>query len=165
MPNSNFHTREQGTNRLGFIRLFTMIEIGLGCTAAPRFQTPQELAVDRSVRTDAAWATAVLKKAGECNPDSQWVFRPTRSTIKQDARALVLFGTEAAAAKDADDKKEAQAKIKRRRLRTLIGSAREKAAALKAVASATADAKTLRGTALSVESFAHRISFFVGSRH
>jgi len=69
--------------------------------------TPRELVVHESVGAEAAWATTVLKKAGDSmeNPSSRWTFRPNRAGIKSEAQALVLFGEETAAAKDVDDKK------------------------------------------------------------
>ena len=68
------------------------------------------------------------------------------------------FGTEAAAAKDADEKKSVKDKIKRRTLRAALAGPAGKAAAKKKVASAKDKAKTLRGTGLSVESFARTIA-------
>ena len=125
-------------------------------------KTRRELVVDGSVGTDAAWATAVLKKAGDSseNPTSHWIFRPTRREIKSERRAVVLFGTEAAAAKDADEKKSAKDKIKRRELRAKFAPPAAKVAAKKKVASAGAKAKTLRGSGLSVESFARTVAIF-----
>ena len=84
-----------------------------------------------------------------------------RSAIKHAPTALVVFGTEAAAAKDADKKKSAKDKIKRRRFRAAYAPPAAKAAAKKKVASATADAKALRGTGHSVESFARTIAHFL----
>ena len=126
-------------------------------------KTRRELVVDGSVGTDAAWATTVLKKAGDSseNPTSLWIFHLARSAIKSDAAAQVLFGTEAAAAKDADAKKSAKDKIKRRRLRVGFVGPAGKAAAQKKVASAVAKAKTLRGAGMSVDSFARTIATFV----
>ena len=123
-------------------------------------KTPRELAVDGSVGKDAAWATAVLKKAGDSseNPTSKWIFRPSRIAIKKDVPALVLFGTEAAAAKDAAKKTSAKDKIKRRHLRESLAGPAAKAKAKAKLASAKANAKTLRGTGLSVESFARTIA-------
>ena len=70
-------------------------------------KTPRELVIHESVGAEAAWATTVLKKAGDSmeNPSSRWTFRPNRAGIKSEAQALVLFGEETAAAKDVDDKK------------------------------------------------------------
>ena len=115
-----------------------------------------------SVGVDAAWATAVLKKAGDSseNPTSHWIFCLTRRAIKSESCGLVLFGTEAAAAKDADEKKSVKDKIKRRRVRAAFAPPAAKAAAKKKVASAVAKAKTLRGTGLSVESFARTVAKF-----
>ena len=108
------------------------------------------------------WAIAVLKKAGDSseNPTSQWIFCPTRRAIRREACGLVLFGTEAAAAKDADEKKSVKDKIKRRRVRAAFAPPAAKAAAKKKVASAVAKAKTLRGTGVSVESFARTVAKF-----
>ena len=126
-------------------------------------KTPRELAVDGSVGKDATWATAVLEKAGDCceNPTSKWIVRPSRIEIRKPKEAFVLFGTEAAAAKDADKKTSAKDKIKRRQLREDLAGPKAKAKAKAKLASAKANAKTLRGTGLSVESFARTIATFV----
>ena len=131
----------------------------------PATKTVRELAVDGSVGTDASWATAVLKKSDSSeNPTSLWIFRPTRTAIKSDRDALVLFGTEAAAQKDADEKTSAKDKIKRRKLRAAFAqtsaSLAGKAKAKTKLASAEARAKNLRGRGLSVEAFARTIAEF-----
>ena len=72
------------------------------------------------------------------------VFRPTRSTIESGAHAVVLFGTEVAAVKGADDKKSAKDKVKRRKLRAAVAALAAKVAAQKKVSSAVAKAQTLR---------------------
>ena len=124
---------------------------------------PRELVVHASVGAEAAWATTVLKMAGDSmeNPSSRWIFRLNRADIKSDAQALVLFGASTAVAKDADDKKSAKAKIKRRKARAHFAPAAAKAAAKAKVASAVAKAKTFRGAGVSVVSFACAIAICV----
>ena len=90
-----------------------------------------------------------------------WVFCRTRSAIKSGAHALVLFGTEAAAAKDADEKKSVEDKIKRRKLQAASAGPAAKAAAKAKLASAVAKAKNLRGTSQSVEPFARMLATFL----
>ena len=126
-------------------------------------ETPRELVVHASVGAEAAWATTVLKMAGDSmeNPSSRWIVRLNRADIKSDAQALVLFGAAAAAAKDAEDKKSAKDKIKRRKLRAAFAPPAAKAAAKAKVASAVAKAKTFRGEGVSVGSFACTIANFV----
>ena len=130
---------------------------------AVAIKTQQELVVDKSVDEDAVWATTVLKKAGDSmeNPNSKWIFRPARKAIKSDTHGVVLFSTEAAAVKDADDKTKAKDKIKRRKFREDWAPAAGKAAARKKVKNAIAAAKDLRGTGLSVEHFACKIAVFL----
>ena len=126
-------------------------------------KTPRELAVHESVSTEAAWATEVLKKAGDSmeNPSSQWTFRLNRADIKNDAQALVLFGALATAAKDAEDKQNAKAKLKKRKALAKLAAAGAKAAAKAKVKSAADKAKTLRGVGICVESFACTVATFV----
>ena len=126
-------------------------------------KTPRELVVHASIGAEAAWATAVLKMAGDSleNPSSRWIFRLNRADIKSDAQALVLFGASTAVAKDTDDKKSAKAKIKRRKARAQFAPAAAKAAAKAKVASAAVKANTFRGEGVSVVSFACAIAIFV----
>ena len=131
----------------------------------PATKIVRELAVDGSVGSDAPWATAVLKKSDACeNPASLWIFRPTRTAIKSDKDALVVFGTEAAAQKDADEKTSAKDKVKRRKVRATFAktfaSPAARAKAKTKLASAEARVKNLRGTGLSVEAFARKIAEF-----
>ena len=69
-----------------------------------------------------------------------------------------VFGTEAAAAKDAAKKTSAKDKLKRRHLRESLAGLAANAKAKAKLASAVANAKTLRGAGLSVESFARTIA-------
>ena len=126
-------------------------------------KTVSEFVVDASVGVEAVWATAVLKNAadGVENPSSKWIFRPDRTSIKNDAQALVLFPTAASATKDSEDKKNAKDKIKRRRVRAAFAPAAAKAAAEAKVACAVAVAKTFRGRGVSLERFACTIANFV----
>ena len=93
------------------------------------------------------------------------MFRPTWTAIKSDRDALAVFGTEAAAQKDADEKTSAKDAIKRRKARaafakTFGSTPTVKANLKKKVETAEARAKKLRGTGLSVEAFARKIAQF-----
>ena len=134
----------------------------IACLTAA-IKTSRELVVHTSVDVDAAWATAVLKAAdGTKSCASTWIFRSDRKAIRKDASAMVLVGNAASATQDAEQKKDVKDKIIRRR--ALLASSSAAAAKAKAktrLSRAVQQAKTLRGTSVTLEDFATQIANFV----
>ena len=126
-------------------------------------KTPRELVVHASVGAEVAWATKVLKMAGDIseNPSSRWIFRLNRADIKSDAQARVIFGASTLVTKDTEDKKRAKDKIKRRKARAKLAAAAAKAAAKAKVKSASAALKAFRGEGTSFASFACDVAIFL----
>ena len=80
----------------------------------PGIQDQRELLIHGSVKDAAGWAMTVLSCVdGKINPMSRWVVRLDRLGIKNDARAIVLFGSDASVQKDLKRKAKYKAKIKK----------------------------------------------------
>ena len=61
----------------------------------PGIQDQRELLIHGSVKDAVDWAMTVLSCVdGKINPMSRWVVRLDRPGIKNDARAIVLFGSD-----------------------------------------------------------------------
>jgi len=126
-------------------------------------EKPLELVIDASVGAEAAWATKALDAVdGIKNPSSKWILRPNRKAIKNDTSARVLMANADIATADAENKKKANEKVKKRKaaLSGCVAPA-AKAKAKAKLASAVEKRKTLRGKSLSLESFGDSVAVFV----
>jgi hypothetical protein len=129
----------------------------------PGIQDQLELLIHSSVKDAAGWAMKVLSCVdGTVNPRSRWVVRLDRLGIKNNARAIVLFASDASVHKDVKRKAKFKDKLKqinRQLSHPPVGStAGHHNNFKKQFRAASAGVASNRGIAMTLQMFARHIS-------